>query len=194
MKLRDIILTENPIKDLGLEKILKSLKNNPEKRLRVLRLADTQLGSTAGIRLSHMLKEIEKRPVQLQIKALDISNNQIGNLGIKSLCSYLKTQSVLEYLDISENHIDSEGFAYVSEMLKHNSTLKVIHAMGNQGGYQILKQIANDMEANVRLKVVSLRMGTFDADDKTIIYLFKYGLKMATSIKNFELTLKTLPN
>ena len=62
-ELRDLILSNNPLEDSGLEKILKALKNNPEKKLRVLRLSHCQLESTSGIRLSHMLKEISKRPI-----------------------------------------------------------------------------------------------------------------------------------
>lgn len=65
-----------------------------------------------------------------QIVELDISNQNIGVEGLRSLCSGLEVNKIIEKLDLSGNIIGTESIYIISDLIKANKTIKTLN-LGN---------------------------------------------------------------
>ena len=66
--------------------------------------------------------------VHAELTSLDLSNNNIGNDGVKPICEALKQNKTLKVLDlnaskVSGGEIGPVGAKYIAEMLAFNASL-----------------------------------------------------------------------
>ena len=66
------------------------------------------------------------------LHSLDLSNNQITNLGLKNLACSLIHRNHLTHLDISHNSISPEGACIVADAITKISTLQYLNIGGNK--------------------------------------------------------------
>ena len=71
----------------------------------------------------------------------------------------------MRLLNISDNNISSEGYHDLNELLRQSSALQVLHVQGNRADGQVLRKMASSLEQNVRLKLVSLKIGLVEAEE-----------------------------
>ena len=101
------------------------------------------------------------------LKCLDLSFNQISDLGVKFLCEALlpKENSSLKVLYLSKNMILCDGAKYLSEMLRTNQILKELWLSENEITDQGLKQLTDVLiHHNKTLKFLSLSINKFITD------------------------------
>ena len=152
------------------------------------------------------------------LQEIDISRCGIGEEGMVTLSSALKTNTTLKQLDISRNSSGEEGIIALSSALKTNTTLKHLYAQENKFGDRGASHLA------VALNHTSLRgidisccgigdegmVALFSAlsTNTTLQYLNIYGndgrdkgiialssaLKTNTSLIHLEVSLKIIEN
>jgi Ran GTPase-activating protein (RanGAP) involved in mRNA processing and transport len=125
-------LEQNSIGDKGIDAVCKSIKNNIKGDFSILNLSSNNLGVQACIRLSHLLRKRPENYQPLNIKLLNLSKNQISNVGTETLASFMKKNKSLIYLDISFNNISDRGTMALADMLLYNQTLQVLNLLGNK--------------------------------------------------------------
>ena len=69
-----------------------------------------------------------------QLKSIDISNNNIGEAGMRPFGEFLVLDRKLEGFFVGANDIGEEGAVYLANVLKHNYTLKRLGADNNKMG------------------------------------------------------------
>lgn len=107
------------------------------------------------------------------LKSLDLSYNQIGNLGLQELCQALTNneKSTLKILYLTRNHLTNEGISYLVQMLENNRTLKELWLSENEITDEGLEQLTKCLnEKNQTLKILSLSANSFPTD-QSIVYL-----------------------
>jgi len=114
------------------------------------------------------------------LKCLDLSFNQISDLGVRSLTEALlpNQNCSLQILYLSKNMISDDGIKYLSEMLRTNHTLTDLWLSNNEIGNEGIKQLANVLAYhNKTLKFLSLSMNIFITDlcIDYLIEMFKYN-------------------
>jgi hypothetical protein len=101
------------------------------------------------------------------LKSLDLSFNQISNLGVQSLTQALlpNKNCSIKILQLSKNGISDDGAKYLSEMLKTNQTLTELWLSDNEIGNSGVKQLMNTLSYhNKTLKFLSLSTNIFVTD------------------------------
>ena len=68
----------------------------------------------------------------IQIKHLDLSENNMGNKGVKYLAEYLDCNPTLEYLSLSQNGISTKGALRVINLFEKCPKLNSINFSGNE--------------------------------------------------------------
>ena len=66
------------------------------------------------------------------LKKLDLSGNDVGDVGAISLAQALHSNSSLDFLDLSLNCIGDSGAKSFAEALHHNSTITHLDLSGNE--------------------------------------------------------------
>jgi Ran GTPase-activating protein (RanGAP) involved in mRNA processing and transport len=126
-----IDISLNSITDDGFENILLAIRANPNKKVRVLLADNVGLGPESAVRISHYLKVTVARPTVLPLIVLSLANNGVGNIGVETLVSFLKGQSLMRYLDLSYNRLSDKGLYGIADMLRTNSSLNIVYLEGN---------------------------------------------------------------
>jgi hypothetical protein len=119
------------------------------------------------------------------LTSLDLSFNQISDLGVRSLTQVLlpDQNSSLKILYLSKNGISDDGAKYLSEMLQTNQTLTELWLSNNEIGNRGVKQIANVLaKYNKTLKLLSLSTNIF-ITDLSIDYLIEM-IEQNQTLKN----------
>ncbi|CAF1018138.1 unnamed protein product [Adineta steineri] len=132
---------------------LEQIITNPENRME-LNLTSKNLSCSDMKIVSHYALQNNKTLIQLdlsrnQIKdigachlsiglqlnqtltILDLSHNQIGDTGISELSVGLKSNKILTTLDLSDNQIKNEGARFLSAILKLNTALTTLNLSEN---------------------------------------------------------------
>jgi len=119
------------------------------------------------------------------LTSLDLSFNQISDLGVRSLTQVLlpNQNSSLKILYLSKNGISDDGAKYLSEMLQTNQTLTELWLSNNEIGNRGVKQLANVLaKYNKTLKLLSLSTNIF-ITDLSIDYLIEM-IEQNQTLKN----------
>lgn len=95
--------------------------------------------------------------VQSAITTLNLSSNEIGDEGTKSLCEVLKKNSVLTKICLDRNKIGDSGAESISELLKKNSTLQTIRLTENKIGDKGVKLISEALKINTSIRYIYMK-------------------------------------
>uniref|UniRef100_A0AAR2K663 B30.2/SPRY domain-containing protein n=1 Tax=Pygocentrus nattereri TaxID=42514 RepID=A0AAR2K663_PYGNA len=139
--LKELDLSNNDLYDSGLANLFAGLKSSICK-LQILRLALCNLGVNKCERLGSLLK------LEISLKALDLSNNDLQDSGVELLCAGLKTGDCkLENLILSGCMIKEEGCSSLASALSSNlSHLKELDLTYNHPGESGVKVLSARLE------------------------------------------------
>uniref|UniRef100_A0AAR2KEH3 B30.2/SPRY domain-containing protein n=1 Tax=Pygocentrus nattereri TaxID=42514 RepID=A0AAR2KEH3_PYGNA len=139
--LKELDLSNNDLYDSGLANLFAGLKSSICK-LQILRLALCNLGVNTCERLGSLLK------LEISLKALDLSNNDLQDSGVQLLCAGLKTGDCkLEILILSGCMIKEEGCSSLASALSSNlSHLKELDLTYNHPGESGVKVLSARLE------------------------------------------------
>lgn len=118
---------------------------------------------------------------QVTCTTLDLSWNNIGDVGIAKLAEFLKTDERIMRLDISYNQMGENGAKIMAEMLAVNKRIFHIYLTGNKvgdiGGLALAQAIGN----NTTLRTAEL--GNMDLGHKTFTML---GISLKNNMLNLS--------
>lgn len=97
------------------------------------------------------------------IEMLDLSSNQIGDVGAQKLAVWLQNQTSLKVLSLHENHIAVSGVTALAEAVSQNTSLQTLSLHWNDFGGQGDKEVKQILDAwqlhlqqNTTLKMLTL--------------------------------------
>ncbi|KAI2644602.1 NACHT, LRR and PYD domains-containing protein 12 [Labeo rohita] len=130
--LRELDLSNNDLQDSGVKLLSDGLKS-PNCQLKILRFSLCNLTAQSCKSLSSVLQSPNS------ILELDLSNNDLQDLGVKLLSDGLKSPNCqLEILRLSGCMVTEEGCGYVSSALSSNSLhLKKLDLTYNHPGSEV---------------------------------------------------------
>ena len=96
------------------------------RRIRALSLRRTALDWDAAVRLAGQLTTCKK------LQELDLSFNNLGNVGVRACASLLARRSALQLLDLRGAGVQDEGVSHLAEALTANNKLATL-LLGNNG-------------------------------------------------------------
>ncbi|XP_071360677.1 ribonuclease inhibitor-like isoform X2 [Trachinotus anak] len=137
--LRELDLGYNSISDNGVGTLVEGL-NDQNCRLKILRLQGCGVTSKGCKYLATSLTQ------SLKLQELDISRNEIGDKGLKSLSNGLRSHNCqLETLKLSQCNIEQKGCFYLASALQQKSAhLKVldlsINMVGDKGANELFRK------------------------------------------------------
>ena len=175
-------ITKVDMKDYGLDdsqaevysKTFRSLNKLESLNLRGNRLKDSGTRS--------ILDAINKT----NLRCLDISNNKIGVIGIRSLMLILENEeSVLEELSLENVTIRVEALQLLCIGLQRNSVLKSLNLSNNKIGIGAGRHIAEMLDTNNCLETLDLHWNQIKGVEA--IYMFN-ALKNNTSLRTLDLS------
>lgn len=120
------------------------------------------------------------------VKELDLSCNDIGDQGMKSLANALNYNKTLTDLELSGNKISYIGIEFLAEVLKTNNTLKVLNLSGNDIDNQGMDSLANALSYNKTLTCLKVG-GNNKISDKGIKFLAEV-LKTNNTLREMDLS------
>ncbi|CAF1017443.1 unnamed protein product [Adineta steineri] len=100
---------------------------------------------------------------------LDLSHNQIGDAGISELSIGLKSNETLTTLDLSDNQIKNEGAQFLGAILELNTTLTTLNLSKNCIECQGVIDLSNALHLNHTLS--SLNLSANQTKDEGAQYL-----------------------
>jgi len=116
--LKSLNISNNTIKHRGAKLVCSAIKEN--NTLEEIDLSKNFFGfEKKGVK--YLADALKYHP---SIKYVNISENDIRDVGCFMLCNMLKENKVLERLDISQNSMTAEAIDAIIEALKINDTLK----------------------------------------------------------------------
>ena len=107
----DICLDHSPLKEANYDILLSDASS-----LRCLSLARCNINDDVCVRIASRLHHLESAEPTLLV--LDLSSNQITDVGMKHLGTALKTNRHLRYLNLSNNQIGDDGATYLFAALQ----------------------------------------------------------------------------
>lgn len=119
------------------------------KSLRILDLSRNSLGPKGAYLLCDALRE-----KGVSVKSLDLSYNEVGNLGAKSIGRLVEQKSLLE-LRIQGNKISCEGMNILFDKLT-SSTIKILDMSQNIMQIGVLHQFRLFIEQNKEMNALSI--------------------------------------
>jgi len=179
--LRELYLVENDLGDDGVAVLTQGILQG-NTALRHLDLRSNGISATGALSLQGLLVNSE------YLLGLNVSNNELGDLGSQALARGLsQTTCLVQKLDISSNQVDEEGARAMASMLRINKTLRELNISFNFVGDEGTKLMAAALLRNVSLRRLSLRRN--DITDKGAKFLASklpamQGLKELVLSKN----------
>jgi hypothetical protein len=92
---------------------------------------------------------------------LNISNNALGNLGIKFLSKVIRNSNHLKWINLAENKIGNEGIEYLVEAMRINKSLNWLDLSENEIGDEGLEILSESLCDNKNLKHLELACNVF---------------------------------
>lgn len=140
---------ENKISNEGLKSIFKALEQNTT--LRTLNLQANKI-SSAGI----ISKEFMRSILKCHLHRLDLSNNSLGDDGIKYLCWGLLHNQNLQQLYLENTGITESGFGPLYHLIRHNSSIKTLNLNRNKLGETSGRHLGSLLCENTTLENLQL--------------------------------------
>ena len=137
-------LSYNNLTDAGLVKVSNAVIRN---EVHELNLSENGLTAQGMKSISLMMNVL---------KVLDISHNNIGDQGAKTLSQGLAHTMTLQHLNLNHCNIGSLGTSELAHALTINSSLEILRIDGNAIGHNGAVDIAAALCINNRLKELSL--------------------------------------
>jgi hypothetical protein len=167
---KSISLRHNKIDSEGLEHIIKALKNNIT--LEELDVAYNEI------------TEVTKELSNTLLNKLDLSSNNLGDDGAKSLAQFLKTNINLTDLNLRLCDIKKDGMSSISNSLCKNGTLKKLNLHHNSRGvYESMQEIAEMLKVNNKIQ---LTLNNFDWYVMSLEDSLKLSYTKISSLKNIK--------
>jgi len=122
------------------------------------------------------------------IKFLNLSQNMIRDVGLRSLVTYLSREScVLQELSLMGNKINNEGIHILSEFIKPNKSLKMLDISKNAYSDNSFQSFAAEMGPNATLTFLDISKSKDLNDEGSLITLARQ-LAFNTHLQTLELT------
>ncbi|CAF0899935.1 unnamed protein product [Adineta steineri] len=90
------------------------------------------------------------------LTAVDLSYNEIGDIGAQHLADTLQNYQTLATLDLSHNRIGNNGAQYLNDTFKENKTLIKLNLEENPGSYCAIVSAAIQIRHNKVLTIIEL--------------------------------------
>ncbi|KAL1250494.1 hypothetical protein QQF64_018290 [Cirrhinus molitorella] len=147
--LRELDLSKNDLQDSGVKLLSDGLKRNC--KLEILRLFVCKLTAQSCESLSSVLKSSNS-----VLKELDLSNNDLRDLGVKHLSDGLKsTNCKMEILRVSICNLTSQSCESLSSVLQSsNSALRELDLSNNDLQDSGLKLLSDGLIRNCKLEIL----------------------------------------
>ncbi|XP_063049788.1 NACHT, LRR and PYD domains-containing protein 12-like [Engraulis encrasicolus] len=135
-------------------------------RIKTLKLDSCGLSNTSCTTMASVLCKASK------VKKLDLSQNSVGDIGVKALCSGLKNSScALKSLRLADCGVTGVGYAALASALKSNpSHLEELDLRGNDPGDSGVKLLL-ELQQDPACKLQTLRLLKSDAAEQACAYL-----------------------
>lgn len=148
---RTLTISNNIIDNRSIYKICDALQNN--KTLESLYIA----GNSITFNLPLTLKpDLLKIFINLSLKKLDLSNNNIGDKGLYVLATVLKVNKSIIDLNLSNNNINDIGAEAIARALQINKSIGILNLSNNNIGYIGTSKIAEALIQNRTAKHIIL--------------------------------------
>ncbi|CAM4659104.1 unnamed protein product [Leuciscus chuanchicus] len=147
--LKEINLNNSRLLDSGVKEICEGLKN-PVCELKILKLSNCYLTEESCSALASVLSS-----GSISLTDLDLSNNNLQDLGVKLLSDGLKENFKVEKLRLSDCSITEEGYKALASALRSNpSHLIELDLTGNDPGQSGVKELSDLLlDPNCQLKL-----------------------------------------
>ncbi|XP_026109361.1 NACHT, LRR and PYD domains-containing protein 12-like [Carassius auratus] len=176
-KLNTLILNNSDITEEGCHVLAAALNSNPS-NLKELNLSKNKLGNSGMKIILTLFENVKCRLEKLKLnfisitgegcaalasafnsnlRELDLSENQLGNLGVTEISSLLRnSQCTLQILRLSDCSITEEGYKALASALRSNpSHLIELDLTGNDPGQSGVKQLSDLLQdPNCQLKTL----------------------------------------
>jgi hypothetical protein len=148
---RTLTISNNIIDNRSMYKIFDALQYN--KTLENLYIA----GNSITFNLPKIQKpDLLKIFINLSLKKLDLSNNNIGDKGLNVLATVLKVNKSIIDLNLSNNNIGDKGASEIAEALKQTKSIDTIDLSNNNIGYIGASKIVESLRQNRTLEHIIL--------------------------------------
>ncbi|KAL1268776.1 hypothetical protein QQF64_034139, partial [Cirrhinus molitorella] len=148
--LRELDLSNNDLKNTGVEHLSDGLKTNC--KLEILRLCGCNITDQSCKSLSSALQSSHS-----VLRELDLSNNDLNDTGVKLLSDGLKTNCKLEILRLSICNLTAQSCESLSTALKSsNSVLRELDLSNNDLKDTGVKHLSDGLKRNCKLEILRL--------------------------------------
>lgn len=155
VKLEVLIMRENKLKWVPYASFWENMKNNTS--LQKINVSKTDLSDRVLEKLSNYLVNPSLRLVDL-----DISRNQITDLGLQNLAEALIKNSQLKFLNLSQNMIRDAGLRpLVNYLSQPNCTLVELSLMGNKINNEGIHILSEFIRPNNTLKMLDISKNAY---------------------------------
>jgi Ran GTPase-activating protein (RanGAP) involved in mRNA processing and transport len=123
-------LSSNDLEDEGVSAVCEAIQSHKETKLASLNMGKNPIGPVGAKSVAAMVA------VMGALTSLDISNNIMGDDGVKPICEALKQNNSLKVLDLNASNtrggnIGPQGAKYLADMLSVNRGLTSLNLSGN---------------------------------------------------------------
>ena len=150
-KIAHVLLSGNTVSDDGISDLVSLPVQSKLQHLIELDIMEIKMSATGAFALSKFLNSTKS------MKFLNISNNDIGDNGIKAIADSLKVNNSISQLIASRCEITCNGAVSISDMLKNNRTLITLGIFYNPIGDNGVTTMVDALLTNDKLKKLDLR-------------------------------------
>ncbi|XP_051550939.1 protein NLRC5-like isoform X2 [Myxocyprinus asiaticus] len=180
--LKEIDLNNSSLMDSGVKQICKGLMS-PLCKLNILKLSKCELTEESCSALAAVLSSDSS-----SLRVLDLSNNNLQDLGVKLLSDGLESNCKLEILILSNCSITEEGYKTLASALKSNlSHLKELNVSGNDPGESGVELLCN-IQQGLYCKLKTLRFLKSPTAEEAYRYFNKVIGKNALLLRALNLS------
>ena len=124
--------------------------------------------------LSALMGSLQSSHSGQTLKRLEVAGNRIGNAGIKSVASFLRSKNCqLSHLDVSDSEIGASGATALAESLVFQTTIETLllsnNSIGHRAGTALISSLASCIECrHVEMASMNLGPGTWEVLGATL--------------------------
>ena len=184
VKLEVLILRDNKIKWTAYQNFFVNMM--PNRTIQKLNLCKTDMQDRVVEKVADYLQQD-----CIALMDLDLSKNQITDLGLKAIATSLMSNNSLKYLNLAQNKIKDEGLATFAEMLKDNEILHEVSFAQNVISNDGLTNLAQMLPYNKTLNHLDLSRNQFNDsgfEEFAKLMAENMGLEFLDIAKNKDVT------